>query len=188
MSVSPWQADKRRADALMPEVKRILGEHLITVPADVEDMEHNTDLIVLGLGGGIRVAVRIRDERYAMNFGNEFTIRASRPNGTKTELSKIVEGWGNYFFYGFADESWSRLIAWTLGDLSVFRLWFNRSIYRMPEGQLPGAAQTNGDGSSGFRAFQIDDLPGEFVVARRVYQRPAGVSKYALRAATLPRR
>ena len=99
-----WQLDKRWADRFLPEIKRILGEHLIGEPPEEEDQEHNTDLMVLKMDA-VRVACRVRRNQYIDRYGDEFTIRAGRPNGSKTELTKIVEGWGDYFFYGFSDEN-----------------------------------------------------------------------------------
>lgn len=153
--------------ALLPEVKRACATHLICEAPPEEDMKRNTDLIVLKMDT-VRIAVRLRRHHYLhqRNYANEFTIRASRPrSGSDTELTKIVSGWGDYNFYGFASADGKSLAAWTLGDLNVFRLWFNRSIVRNG-GKIPGASKPNSDGSSDFYAFTIADLPRDFVIAR----------------------
>jgi hypothetical protein len=147
---------------LIPEIKRVLANYLIVeAPAD-EDMKHNTDLIVLKLDT-IRVACRVRTHGYLDRYPDEFTIRASRPSGQETELAKMLAGWGDYIFYGFATEEGQKLAAWMLGDLKVFRLWHSRELW---DGRKPGKTQRNGDGSSTFQAYRISDLPSEFVVAR----------------------
>jgi hypothetical protein len=160
-----WQDDKNWSDRFLPEIKRILGEYLITSAPIDEDAEHNTDLIVLKLDS-VRIGCRIRRYHYWLQYPNEFTIRSGRPNGNKTELAKIVEGWGDYFFYGFSDDAEQSLIAWTLGDLKIFRLWFNRTIV-VNKGVLPGMPQKNGDSSSSFLAFNLNSLPSNFIIARK---------------------
>lgn len=155
--------------ALIPAVKRVLAQYLIAEAPFEEDARHNTDLIVLKLDT-VRVACRLRRIEYAARYPDEFTIRSSRPRGTETELSKVLSGWGDYIFYGFAGAEPGQLAGWLLGDLKAFRIWHHRTLAILPAGQAPGVEQRNGDGSSTFRAYRIDDLPAEFVVARK---RPA---------------
>lgn len=160
-----WKDDKRWSDKFLPEIKRILGEHLIGEPPVDEDQERNTDLIVLKMEP-LRIACRIRRNKYLTQYGNEFTIRAGRPSGAKTELTKIIEGWGDYFFYAFSDAEELSLSKWALCDLKVFRLWFNRQIIKL-DGAIPGKQKNNIDGSSNFLAYCIDNFPLGFVVANK---------------------
>jgi|2_EtaG_2_1085320.scaffolds.fasta_scaffold38993_2 hypothetical protein len=164
--MSNWQRDKRWSDRFLPEIKAALGLHLIAEPPVEEDAERNTDLMVLRLDA-VRVGCRIRKNSYLRNpqYANEFTIRAGRPSGTKTELTKILEGWGDYFFYGFCDEAEERLARWTLADLRVFRVGYNRKLVGMDAGNVPGIAKNNTDGSSSFAAFRWGEFPAEFIVA-----------------------
>lgn len=148
---------------LIPQVKQVLAQHLIVEAPFEEDADRNTDLIVLRLDT-IRVACRLRTFGFVNRFPDDFTIRVSRPSGAKTELAKVIEGWGDYIFYGFANEATDSLVAWLLGDLGVFRLWYNRELYA---GRHPGFYGKNPDGSSDFIAFNVNALPGEFVVARQ---------------------
>lgn len=166
-----WQRDKERANRVLPEIKRICGEYLIGEAPQEEDAERNTDLIVLRLDP-VRIACRVRTYNYLgeCNYRNEFTIRTERPAGRKTELAKIIEGYGDYIFYGFADREAQSLAAWVLGDLKVFRLWFNMRIVN--DKRLPGFEKANRDGSSIFRAFTIADLGPAFVLARRFASAP----------------
>lgn len=158
-----WKSDKEKSDRYLPEIKSILGRHLIGEPPIEDDQERNTDLIVLKMDA-VRIACRIRSHSYLERYPNEFTIRSARPSGVKTELTKIIEGWGDYFFYGFGDETESSLAKWSLCDLKVFRWWFNRRLVEK-RGVIPGIEKPNGDGSSNFRAFVLTDLPPNFVVA-----------------------
>lgn len=155
-------ASKSWTDALLPRVKQILGVCLIAEAPFEDDARHGTDLIVLTLEAK-RIAVRLRHADQA-RYAGEFTLRSSRPSGVKTELAKVVEGWGDYLFYGFedADDPFG-LSRWLLGDLKVFRLWFSEELGSQKRRWV---VKDNADGSSSFHAFRVCDLPGEFVIAR----------------------
>lgn len=157
--VTDWKTDKRWSDKFLPEIKSILGQNFIGEANQEEDALHNTDLIVLKMDV-IRFACRVRKYDYYERFGNEFTLRSARPGEHKTELAKVIEGWGDYFFYGFASADETALHSWIIGDLKVFRLWFNRCL---AAGKTPWQMRANRDGSSDFLVFTISDLPKEFV-------------------------
>ena len=158
---------KSWTDALLPRVKQILANYLITEAPFMEDARRNTDLIVLTLEAK-RIAVRLRQARYIGRYGDQFTIRSSRPSGIDTELAKIISGWGDYLFYGFDDpQDPFEVSRWLLGDLNIFRLWHSRQLSL---GRQPWIPQSNGDGSSDFHAYRIADLPPEFIVGR--YPKP----------------
>ncbi len=159
-----WQQDKRWSDRFLPEIKKIIGAHLIAEAPIEEDQQRNTDLIVLKLDA-VRVACRVRHFEFYQNWPNDFTIREGRPSGIKTELSKIIEGWGQYLFYGFSGPDEHVLVSWKLLDLNVFRLWFNRFITKNA-GVLPGNSLSNGDGSSTFRAFSTLETPENLIFAQ----------------------
>ena len=157
-----WQQSKSWSDKFIPEIKSILGQYLICEASAEEDQKRNTDLVVLNMQS-VRIACRVRKADYAERYGNEFTIRVSRPSGQQTELSKIIQGFGNYMMYAWADEQ--KLVKWTLADLSVFRLW--RSEYAAKnKGEEPGKLMKNGDGSSDFRAYNWNALPEKFVIGK----------------------
>jgi hypothetical protein len=152
--------------ALIPEIKRVLANYLISEAPVEEDMKRNTDLLVLKLDT-IRVACRLRRHEYLRRYSDEFTIRAGRPSGVKTEFAKVISGWGDYIFYGFASEDMTSIDAWLLGDLSEFRYWVNQ---RLAMGRTPWMDQENRDGSSNFYAFRVDDLPPSFIVGRKQFR------------------
>ncbi len=154
----------------IPSIKRILANYLITEAPWKEDAQHNTDLMVLE-AEVVRVGCRVRSNEYA-RYHDEFTVRLSRPNGTKTELAKLLSGWGNFFFYGIANADESDFCAWLLGDLNEFRLWHHHYL-ATHQGKWPGVTKPNRDGSSEFQVYKITDLPSDFVRARVRYQREA---------------
>jgi hypothetical protein len=161
-----WRTDKSWSDRFIPEIKTILGRTLIEVaPAD-EDALRNTDLITLSMRGGLRVACRIRKHEYLAKYGDEFTLRCSRPSGRDTEIDKLLDGWGDYIFYGFSDEHHRRLAAWLVGDLRILREWI--ASYHRDHKAWPGEIKANRDGSSQFLVFRISDVDPRFVVARQI--------------------
>ena len=160
-----WEKDKKLSDVYLDEIKQILGLHLIGEPPIEEDQERNTDLMVLKLDA-VRVACRVRNDKYRCGFGNEFTIRSSRPSGSITELRKLITGWGDYMFYGFGDGV--VLTQWHLLDLGVFRSTFSDMLYR---GNSPMQIN-NKDNSSGFIAFKIADFPNDFIVGNKMFESP----------------
>lgn len=162
--MADFRGDKKWSDQYLPHIKRILGEVLICEPPVEEDQERNTDLITLKMSS-IRVGCRVRKAQYFERYSDQFTIRAGRPSGAKTELTKIIEGWGDLFMYGFASQENTSLQAWGIGDLKVFRLWFMREMMR-GKGLLPGIAQSNNDNSSNFLAFRWSELPNDFLVSQ----------------------
>jgi len=161
-----WVNSKTWSDRFIPEIKRILGEHLIEVPEADEDTHHNTDLITLCLPAEVRIACRVRKFEYLQKYGSEFTLRCSRPSRRLTEMDKLLDGWGDYLFYGFADAEETALAAWLIGDLEVFRRWHKQ--YRATHQRWPGYLKRNPDGSSHFTAFGIHDVDPKFIVARKM--------------------
>lgn len=166
-----WQSDKAWSDRFIPEIKRILGECLIGTATDDEDQQQNTDLITLRLPGEVRIACRVRKHAYLARYADEFTLRCSRPSGRATEAHKLLDGWGDYLFYGFATEDESRLAAWFVGDLQVFRQWVHD--YHRKFNAWPGDVNWNHDGSSGFVAIGTYDVGPGFIIKRQRAPRTA---------------
>lgn len=155
--------NRRWSDKFLPGIKQILGLHLISAAPVEEDVRRNTDLIVLKMAA-VRIACRVRRYEY-YEYKDQFTVRYKLPSGAKTELAKIVEGWGDYFFYAFADSTEEQLISWRLCNLNVFRLWLANRLLMAERGSLPFTVKENHDGSSAFAVFAFSDLPVEFVIA-----------------------
>ncbi len=161
-----WSSDKKWSDRFMPTIKSILGQVMFRTAPLVEDATRNTDLIVLR-AGDIRVACRIRRHDHLARFGEEFTLRAGRVSGAKTELAKVLDGWGDFMFYGFADGAGDGLSQWVIGDLGVFRQWISKQIGQHP-GFDPwdfGDHRANRDGETFFVAYKWDDIGDGIVVA-----------------------
>lgn len=153
---------KQWSDQFILEVKSLLGMYLISTAALEDDRERATDLIVLSLGA-MRIAVRIRDfDKYYKSYGNQFTIRSRGRGGAKTELQKIVDDeWGDYFFYGFADDEIGLIKCWTICRLDVFRNCYHPRT-------LPGIERENAGYDTCFKAFYWKWFPPEFVIAQEI--------------------
>ena len=161
-----WQDDKGWSDQFMPDIKAVLGQHLLGEASREDDAKHATDLVVLQMKD-LRIAVRMRRRRYAENprYLEQFTIRTERRSGVDTELGKIIDGWGDYMFYGFQGEHEGRLGFWHLIDLKKFRRGYMRLLSECEPGVFPGEQIRNADGGSAGCAFSYDQFSSELVVA-----------------------
>jgi len=116
-----YDNNRQWADKLMPAVKQIVGP-LLLVDAPLEiDRKEATDLIVL-LARDMRIGVRTRRPGYADRFFYDFTIRYSLRSGEKTEYQKIMDGWGDWLFYGHRNYgARAPIYPWMIVDLHAFR-------------------------------------------------------------------
>lgn len=148
-----YSLDRKWSDRFIPEIKRIVGPHLLSeTPLEI-DAKEAADLMVF-TGRDLRIAARVRREGYAERYPFEFTIRAHRDSGAKTELAKIIEGWGDWMLYGHEGEG-SSLSVWWLIDLHAFRA----SLIRCPK-DLKFSKKANGDGTY-FVAYDLRSFPPE---------------------------
>ena len=148
------EKDLAWSNLFIPRIKQILGELFISTGSPVQDKSQNTDLICFNLAGK-RFACQVRRNEFWRLYPYQITIRAARPFGNKTEFQKILDGWGDYFFYGFACNDNKHFLQWCLGDLAVFR----RAHLNML-----GMLKFNKDNSSDFLVYHWRDLPAAFFV------------------------
>lgn len=154
---------RRASDRYFPAIQTALAETLGVAPTDVvvadleEDYARFTDIIVQYAGGEFdRVGFRVRGVGYHPKYQHDFTIRMARPSGFLTEIDKIMEGWGDYLFYAHAGKGDGTLLAWFLGDLSVFRQWYR-------DGGRPSSLLRDSSNTCGI--FDTDTIPAAFIVA-----------------------
>lgn len=158
-----YSDDRVFSDRYLDQVRAILGPMVLTVSTDEEDMEEATDLTVLRAASNFRVGVRIRRQN-AARWAGEFTIRSKRSSGAKTELRKIMEGWGDWLFYAIAADDNNLAVGfhvWTVIDLDSFRFHFGAvghspKLFTRPESHHI----SNGDGTE-FTAYVIDSFPSQ---------------------------
>lgn len=123
-----WKVQKKWSDRFMPEIKRILGETFICEAPEEEDQLRNTDLIILKMDG-LRFACRMRKYEYFLKYPNDITIRNGTAYNNVTELTKIIKGYGDYFFYGFSNSEETEIISYKIINLSELRLWLSRNFF-----------------------------------------------------------
>lgn len=123
-----YREDREWADNYLDQVANILrrnAAHLMDVqiaPDDV-DRETATDMVLRLSGGDVAVRLRRADCRY-----RDLTIRSHRETGYRTELSKIEEGFGDWYLYGWLNKQ-DKVAEWILVDLDRLRkrkLWLGR--------------------------------------------------------------
>ncbi len=137
----------------------------IKIATDKEDKEENTDLKVLLLND-LRIGVRLRQHEYFERYPDDITIRYERTHN-KTEHDKIMEGWGNYFFYGFANENKSNLVSWGIYDLDVYREYVNFRLKKSKN--LDFKIKHNKDYSSDFLIVKPETIKQQGFRGFKVY-------------------
>lgn len=146
-----YESERAWSDRFTPEIAVALkywtGWSFCEAPLDM-DIKQNTDMICMD-GHGVRVACRVRRHDYFNAYPHDFTIRAAHDNGAPTELGKVLSGWGDLMFYGFADPDGDRLCGASVGCLGAFRAWYDPSKV---------LAKHNGDGTH-FIAFDARTVP-----------------------------
>lgn len=155
-----YSNDRRWSDRFIEPIKQIVGPHLVVATPNEIDCKQAADLMVF-TARDVRIAARVRRHGYATRYRYEFTVRAKRDTGSETELSKIINGWGDWMFYGHADESEGYFELWWLIDLHAFRAALIRdSMNRksMNGNSIKHQDQMNGDGTY-FKAFDLRSFP-----------------------------
>ena len=172
--MSDWKKDKEWADGVNSQVKALLGQALIHESGNVDDTENNTDMMVFPsprTGDACRIAVRVRNYKFFERYKHEFTIRSVRGSGILTELDKILDGHGDYMFYGFKDASETGIAGYTIFDLRKFAEWYREEIKR-PINFTVGHADCilnrvwNHDKISGMDIFEWAWLPEGVIIAQ----------------------
>lgn len=151
-----YEVDRRWSDAFIPAIKRIVGPLLLETSSFYVDTKQAADLVVLNARDKT-IAARVRRQGYADRYPFEFTIRCKRDTGAKTELEKMIDGFGDWMFYGHAHANGIDVTRWMVINLPAWRA----AIIRR---QAPYTKQSNGDGTH-FIAFDVRNLPQDALIA-----------------------
>lgn len=154
-SMNCYTNNRSWSDRFLPQIKQLVGGYLLETAADPFDHNHATDLMMLD-ARDMRVAARVRRPGYASRYPHQFTIRSAVPSGAPTELSKIVNGNGDWMFYGHSNAAQTGLDAWWLIDLRAFRAALIR--HQMNGTSLVMGNQANPDGTQ-FKWFDMRSFP-----------------------------
>lgn len=99
-------------------IRAILGLQFFT-QREWEDQNEGTDFAVFS-SGPVRVAVRLRRNKFLLSYPNDITVRWSRPSGIRTEIHKIREGLVNHMLYGFVSSDEGSLVMYSIISLNPF--------------------------------------------------------------------
>jgi len=147
------QKDWSFSDRFLPSIRKIVGPRLLETASLEVDRNHATDLVVMR-AKNLMIACRVRRPNFGAAFVNQFTVRSNRGSGMKTELDKIIEGYGDWMLYGFAEDDHSEALAhWSLIDLHAFRAHLIKSPDVLKTGE-----HTLAEGTS-FRWFDLRSFP-----------------------------
>lgn len=162
-----YESDRKESDIYIPAATFLLGylfagkSFYVSSPDD--DMKKASDLTWLKSSdtGGKSIALRVRkpDVWNTRQYKYDFTIRARRANGTRTEFAKIVEdGYGDYLLYAHAcPVNQIKLAHHWLVDLDAFRRLFRNGSILLPK------EVSNGDGTF-FYPFDVRKMPDGVVM------------------------
>lgn len=151
-----YAEDRRWSDGLIPVIKKIVGPLLLEESSFEVDTQQAADLVVLNARDKT-IAARVRRHGYVDSYGFDFTIRAKRDSGAKTELEKFVDGFGDWMFYGHASVDGLGIDRWMVISLPAWRAAIIRK-------QAPCKNKSNSDGTH-FVAFDIRELPSDVLIA-----------------------
>lgn len=143
------------SDQYIPAIKRIIGPCLLDTAPDQNDCNEAADLMILHARDK-RIAARVRRYGYADKYPYDFTIRSRLPSGVKTEFAKIVDGFGDWLFYGHAAKSGLEISRYMIIDLDAWRAALIR-------GKAPYQEEANPDGTR-FISVDVRALPESVIV------------------------
>ena len=84
-----YRSDRAWSDRFIPAIKRIVGPHLLEPSSLKVDTEQAADLTVL-TGRNLTIAARVRKPGWAKSHPFEFTLRAHRTSGARTDRKSVV--------------------------------------------------------------------------------------------------
>lgn len=157
--MSEYDKDREWSDRFIPAIKRIVGPMLLQAAPELEDQKHATDLMVF-VARDLRIAARVRRFGYADTYPWDFTIRHSRPTGAQTEWEKIVNGFGDWMFYGHSNNQQNDIQRWMIIDLKRTRAAL---VFSETRRKIKIEHRTNSDGTT-FLVFDARSLPPECIV------------------------
>jgi len=148
-----YKENRAWSDRYLPTVKRIVGPLLLGAAPVEEDCFRATDLMILA-ARDLRIACRVRRPGYADRYPYDFTVRCQIESGAETEMTKLVNGFGDWFFYGHAAEECLGIDRYMIVDLAAWRA----HLIRRGWGDL-ARKSSNGDGTH-FFSFDVRSFVG----------------------------
>ncbi len=137
------------------QIKAILGNQFFVKDMKA-DLKEGKDFLILR-AEPISVAVRLRRNKYLIRYGEEFTIRWSRPSGVLTEIDKIRSGDVSHMLYGFEKAEKNGIEKYAIFDMDIFR-WMDL------EGLRPVEIRPNNPPDSELAAYKKTQFPPPFII------------------------
>jgi hypothetical protein len=153
-----YRSDRKWSDRFLPAIKGIVGPYLLEESSYEVDTQQASDLVVMQ-AGAVSIACRIRRQGFADRYTHEFTVRAMRETGAKTELEKVIDGWADWMFYGHVEDAARPGLGFSLWHLIDLRAW-RAHLIRRPEILRDAPTIPNGDGTY-FKAFDLTTFDGD---------------------------
>lgn len=147
-----YEVNRAWSDRFIPRLKYLIGPQLLEVSSFDVDTQQAADLVVMRAKDQM-IAARVRRHGYAERYPYEFTVRSALDSGAKTELSKMVDGFGDWMFYGHASADDQDIERWWLIDLHAWRAALIRN-----RGDLTMYQKSNHDGTH-FVSFDLRSFP-----------------------------
>lgn len=142
-----------------PDVIRLLKanlQHMVNIRLGTqdEDSKQATDMVMyMDNGGAIGVRVRRYENTSQKERYRHFTIREKSAGGSKTELDKLRDGWGDWYFYGWENQD-GILDEWIIVNLNVLH---ERKAFHT-DFKARERWRSNRDGKTAFVWFTVADL------------------------------
>lgn len=156
-----YTSDRTWSDGYIPALRQVVGPLLLDEAPLEHDMRQATDLIVL-TARDMRIGCRVRRPGYVDRYPWDFTIRSTRDSGAKTEITKIIDGWGDWLVYAHAaDTPIPTLTRWFVLELNVFRASLIRTAKLRP---TIARQKSNRDGTY-HMPYDVREFGPELVVA-----------------------
>lgn len=164
-----FEKNKQWSDQFTPKLMQILGPQVLRVGTPDEDKNECGDLV-------LRIdqkmyPIRVRRNSFYNKFYNDFALSENiSPITGKTEVDKIVEGYGQYYVYSFTNIEETDIEYWRIYDLNVFRLWIHRCLLQN-KGVMPGISRMKNARFSKFRTFDVSEIPNMIVDQSKNYKK-----------------
>jgi len=114
----------------------------LKLSSEKEDTKYSFDMI---FESKLQISVRIRNNNY-LNF-RDFTIRTHSWNGGKTEIDKLIIGYGQIYFY-----------AWMTSDKQNIEHYILVDIDKIRNKLADNGTQLFNNDPTGFKAYSINFL------------------------------
>jgi hypothetical protein len=163
-----YEKQRKWSDDLIPQVIPLILNALRLSPdiwrivetTPEQDMTEAADLILTNGETEYMIALRLREEKYMIEYPFDFTIRREYTQGYKTEYEKVLaDRFADLMFYGFKVDG--KIVRWVLLHMDAYRdeHWFDeeRQLW-LPQDHISFDIRENHDGRNNFIGYDINSF------------------------------